>query len=513
MFSFDLLIPWFTLAAVLVPLLYVQRWIHRHLFGVGYLVAKEKGVATLLYYLFLIPGVFLHEFSHYMMAGVFGIRPKRFTFTPEAQEDGSLEMGFVQLEDIKNPVYGGLIGIAPLLSGMAVVIWITRSALDLPFFFTALQTTDLNVISGAVRFLVSKPDFLLWTYLAFAVANAMMPNAEDRRGWWIVGAGAIAILVLLTIAGFQVTVVEWLQGPIAQSLYSLAAIFGSVLALDLVAAAIIRAVELVLERATGNKVQYRPALPATTTATAALGAGRQLKSVYDLQLPLPPPPGKLVRAAPARLPSAGTSLDRPERPATPVGTYGGVSGPRPALGSPAGTPAPRPNPALSSPSPRPGISAPAASAAPGGVRPGQPAQSGQSSQSGQFGRPAQPSQPLPSSNQPQPTRPPIGGPPALARPNPPAPPAARPLTPTPAPKPNPAPGVRPASPFGARPAEPQRSRFGDDDDYIEADVIDDDDEPNPPKRSPSPFGSRPTANTKKDDDDDDELKYVDDDDL
>src|SRR5258708_32085421 len=136
MFTYDLLIPWFALALALLPLLYVQRWIHKHLFGIGYLTSREKHAATLFYYLFLLPGVFLHEFSHYMVAGVFGVRSTRFTFFPEAQEDGSLEMGFVELEQVKNPIHAAFIVIAPLLTGMLVVVGSSTNRLNLPAFLT-----------------------------------------------------------------------------------------------------------------------------------------------------------------------------------------------------------------------------------------------------------------------------------------------------------------------------------------------------------------------------------------
>ena len=33
----------------------------------------------------------------------------------------------------------------------------------------------------------------------FAVANAMMPNKEDRLGWWIIGGSGVAFLVFLTV--------------------------------------------------------------------------------------------------------------------------------------------------------------------------------------------------------------------------------------------------------------------------------------------------------------------------
>src|SRR5579871_5872662 len=221
MFTFDLLIPWLTFAAMLAALLLVQRWIHRHMFGMGYLIGKQKHAATLFYYLLLLPGVFLHEFSHYMMAGVFGIGHKKFDFFPHAQDDGSLEMGFVELEEVKNPVHAAFIGIAPLLSGMAVVVYISNSILNLPQFFSSFRTGDATVIMAALQLLTSKPDFLLWTYVAFAVANSMMPSAEDWRGWWLVAAGTIISLIFLTIIGFQTMVVNFMSGPLSQALYSL----------------------------------------------------------------------------------------------------------------------------------------------------------------------------------------------------------------------------------------------------------------------------------------------------
>src|SRR5260221_3915642 len=203
MFTFDLLIPWFTLAGVLIPLLYMQRWIHQHLFGMGFLMAKEKHAATLLFYLILLPGVFLHEFSHYMMAGVFGVRSTRFTFFPEAQDDGSLEMGFVELEEVKNPIHAAFIGIATLIIGMLVVVWVSANRLNLPAFLTLLQvSSDLDQLGAALHFLISQPDFLLWTYILFAVANSMMPSAEDRRGWCILTVAAISGLVALSILRF-----------------------------------------------------------------------------------------------------------------------------------------------------------------------------------------------------------------------------------------------------------------------------------------------------------------------
>ncbi len=475
MLTFDLLIPWITLAAVLIPLLYVQRWIHRHLFGMGFLLSREKQAATLFYYLFLLPGVFLHEFSHYMMAGVFGVRPKHFTFFPHAQEDGSLEMGFLELEQVKNPIYAAVIGIAPLISGMLVVVYISNNILILPGFFAMVQNADITTIGIAVQRLVTLPDFPLWFYILFAVANAMMPGTEDRRGWWVIGAAVGIVVLFLTIIGLQQIAVNLLQGPIAKALSALTAVFGTVLAVDLVFAVIIWVIEAVLERATGHRVEYGPALAAG--ASAALAAGPQLKSVYDLKLPIPPAPGKvLAKPAPARLPAG-------DRPAIPAGQPA-----RPGIPAAAGQPA---GGSLTRPAPKPG-SAPS----PFGAAPARPAAQASGAPGVAGGQPAKPAAP-------------ISGPPALARP----------ATSAPA-KPNlPATTGAAKPPTPGQPAAPQRPRFGStsDNDYIDADVIDEDEEIEDEDQSISPFGKKPASpasgKASDDEEDKDDLKYVDEEDL
>jgi hypothetical protein len=251
----------------------------------------------------------------------------------------------------------------------------------------------------------------------------------------------------------QVIAVNLLTGPIARALAALTAVFGTVLIVDVIVAIIMWVIEALLERATGHRVEYQPALAAG--ATQALPAGTTLRTVYDLKLPIPPAPGKvLAKPAPAPKLPAG---DRPAIPAGPA----------------------RPAPTLSAPNPVP---------KPGafGAAPARPA-TATGTTSGVTG-----------------TKPPISGPPALARPQTPAP--AKPNLPA-APGGNNPPAARPAgSPFGAAPARPAapapKPRFGssaDDEDYIDADVIDEEDD-----------GKKPPSNK---DDDNADLRYVDDEDA
>ena len=78
----DLLTPWFGLAAVLIPLVYIEKWIQSHLYGVGWLLTNDDKSATILYYILLAPGVFVHEVTQWLVAGALNIDTKSVRVWP-----------------------------------------------------------------------------------------------------------------------------------------------------------------------------------------------------------------------------------------------------------------------------------------------------------------------------------------------------------------------------------------------------------------------------------------------
>jgi hypothetical protein len=56
--------PWIITAIAIWLIQPVTRWIHKHLQGLGLLVTNDPKGAVLLYYVSLLPGVFLHELTH-----------------------------------------------------------------------------------------------------------------------------------------------------------------------------------------------------------------------------------------------------------------------------------------------------------------------------------------------------------------------------------------------------------------------------------------------------------------
>ena len=288
----DLLTPWFLLAAVLLPLIYIEKWIHSHLYGVGWLLTNDKKSATALYYVFLLPGVFLHEFVQWLIAGAFNVKTKRVMAWPEAQDDGTLRLDFVQIRKA-NRFQAAIIGAAPLLVGLAVIWVISNHILDFENVLTALGTGDITLIGSALQELASKTDFFLWLYLIFAISNAMLPTPADRQGWPLLIGIFFAGLVVLIIVGVGDVLVETLTGPVAHAVDLLTTAFTIMLLVEIFAILFIGFFEEVLERLTKRKFYY--AKPAEVSKAREPGSslplppGAPLPSIYNLELPIPDP--------------------------------------------------------------------------------------------------------------------------------------------------------------------------------------------------------------------------------
>lgn len=331
---FDIFLPWLGLAAVVWPLLQIQRYIHRHLFGVGFIISKQRGLATLLFYLALGPGVILHEISRYLVAGMFRIIPTGISFFPEEQQDGTFDLGFVQFGLIINPVYRAIIDLVPLSVGIVAVIAIGGWALGWTDFISSIRTMDIYVIGPAAQTLFSKPDFVLWSYILFGITNTMMPSRKEARGLWLPIALLVAFLGVFAVFGVWQAIVRLMNGPVANIVYGLTAVFGVVLFINCLAASLLWIIERVVSAVTRREVQYAPPVSAVRVQ-----AKPKPRTVFELQLPLPPPPGKpgfkartvttlpvpAGESRPAPLPEReSVTIEKPERAAI------GAPAPKPA---------------------------------------------------------------------------------------------------------------------------------------------------------------------------------------
>jgi hypothetical protein len=246
---------WLWLFVALMPLLVLERWIHRHLQGIGLLVTRDPDLATILYSAFFLPGVALHEGSHWIIAKVLGVETARVSLWPQRQPDGTLRLGYVETAKV-DFVREALIGIAPLIAGSAVVVLIGYSRLAIGPLGDAVASGDVAAMSRGLLDSLRSADSFIWIYLLFAISNSMMPSASDRRAWLPVTIMLLLIGLVLYYFGIAPLVAQSVGEPIAAGVRVIASAFSVTIGVNLLIIPLIWLVETLLVRVTGLKINY-----------------------------------------------------------------------------------------------------------------------------------------------------------------------------------------------------------------------------------------------------------------
>lgn len=160
-------------------LAWLSQQVSLYVQAVTYYLSASADLASVMIFLLLLPGVLLHEGSHWLMARLVGLRTGKFRVWPSKQ--GSyIGLGSVSVEraDVWRE---SLVGIAPLLFGNLVLALIGWQVFAAP---TLLKTLSEANLTGAVLVFfdgVRTVDGLVWAYMIFTVGNSMMPSSSDRE--------------------------------------------------------------------------------------------------------------------------------------------------------------------------------------------------------------------------------------------------------------------------------------------------------------------------------------------
>ncbi len=243
------------LLLVLAPLLILERWIHRHLQGVILLLVRSPEVALIVYSLLFLPGVIVHEGSHWLTARLLGVQTGGFSVWPSRQKDGTLRLGYVETVKV-DFLRESLIGAAPLMAGVGLISFAAYNRLGAGPVGQAMASGDLVGMLDGLRAISQMPDFPLWFYLIFTVANAMMPSHSDRRAWpWVVAAVAVPVGIL-TYAGLGNVLMQTFAAPVDAVLRTLAVAFSITVTVNLLIAPAVFLIEAAINRMTGLRVEY-----------------------------------------------------------------------------------------------------------------------------------------------------------------------------------------------------------------------------------------------------------------
>jgi hypothetical protein len=257
---FDALMPFLWVAFALLVLVLMQRWIHTHLHGLSLLLTGKPDRALYLYAFILLPGVLLHELSHWVTARLLGVRTASFSVIPKRQADGSVRLGYVEYYKSKtlDPVRESLIGGAPLIVGTLVILLISLRIFDVTNLAAAVETGQVDAVTLALSEFFETPLALIWIYLIFAISNGMLPSKSDRRAWpaFILAMALLAGFVY--ILGLTDEVTNWLAGPVARIFGYLGIAFSVAIGTDILFMIILASLEAVVSRLKGVNVVYGP---------------------------------------------------------------------------------------------------------------------------------------------------------------------------------------------------------------------------------------------------------------
>ena len=208
----------------LAPLLVLQRSFQKEVQAVFLLITRRIDVAITLFSVLFIPGVLLHEGSHFLLANLVGVQTGRFSLIPRPSADGKLQLGYVETAPT-DWFRDALIGMAPLLAGGLFVAYAGMVQLNLLALAQVLWTQGPEAFAMAAKELASQPDFWLWFYLALVVSSTMLPSESDRKAWLPLGLILVSLVGISLLLGAGPWLVENLASPFNQVLRSVSIVF------------------------------------------------------------------------------------------------------------------------------------------------------------------------------------------------------------------------------------------------------------------------------------------------
>ncbi len=254
----------------------------------------------------------LQQAVFWLAAGMLNVRAKGSFQYPEEQKIGELKLNFIQLSKKASDLQIAIINMVPLLAGVLCVWFIANNVFDIPVVLDIIAPGTISAVGAGLAELLRTPDFWLWFYVTFTIANTMIPDLGDLAGIrYVFPALAVAIVVFIVIGVGNEVVVAFLGGPVATVLNVLSTTFAVVIAIDSFVVGVLAIIENTIEVITGDSADFRRGKMVTMTREQRLSRRKRkiekqrkarqdrLKqiasteeppSIYKFPLPLPGAP-------------------------------------------------------------------------------------------------------------------------------------------------------------------------------------------------------------------------------
>ncbi|OGD83028.1 hypothetical protein A2572_01045 [Candidatus Collierbacteria bacterium RIFOXYD1_FULL_40_9] len=178
---------YFYLLLSLTALYYSGRVLLFQLTHLIHRVGGDRRFLIIIWSLIFLPGTIIHELSHFFMAILVGARTGKIEVFPEFLDtenpDGGVALGSVQTPKL-NIIQGVLVGLAPALTGLGLLVWLGS---------LILQSYNLATYQNLA----------FQIYLFFTVSNSFFPSRTDLNHAIPAAITAAVCIAIAWLVGVQ----------------------------------------------------------------------------------------------------------------------------------------------------------------------------------------------------------------------------------------------------------------------------------------------------------------------
>lgn len=238
------------LAAALLILAWLSSQLSVRTQLVVYYATGSLDLATVAIFLLLLPGVFVHELSHWLAARLLGLRTSKFRVWPKRRRD-RIGLGSVSVQQ------GGTwrdsaVGMAPLIAGSALLALVGAAVFQSDLMLQQLAQGRLLDTVGAFFDALAQPDGAVWAYALFVIGNSMMPSKSDRQPLRLLLLYVAFVALIYVVVGLPIEPITALLGWLIPALQLVVGSLLFVILLDVFIVAGLYLVETLLARLRGH---------------------------------------------------------------------------------------------------------------------------------------------------------------------------------------------------------------------------------------------------------------------
>lgn len=219
------------------------------------MLGGSHDIAMLSYFLLLLPGVLVHELSHWLAAKLLRVPTGPITIGPSSKGKGVTRLGSVSMAKA-DPLREGIIGMAPLTTGSVLILVIAYHVFGLAGPPDLVVDLNPGAVLSMLQGYLSVPNLWLWVYLIFSISNAMLPSESDRQAWLSLALYCCLAVVVLYGFGLLEQVSSPLSSFLLKGLNHLAFAFLLTIMVDGGVIGLVVVVERAVMVVAGKRVEY-----------------------------------------------------------------------------------------------------------------------------------------------------------------------------------------------------------------------------------------------------------------